>query len=44
MGADPAGQEGAGGEFEPAELGRVFGLSTDSMAVEIHFAGPTLIE
>jgi hypothetical protein len=26
MGADPDGQEGSGGEFEPAEFGRVFGL------------------
>jgi hypothetical protein len=26
MGADLAGQEGAGGELEPAECGRVFGL------------------
>jgi hypothetical protein len=27
MGTDPAGQEGAGGELEPAEFGRVFGLT-----------------
>mgnify|MGYP007008099689 CR=1 FL=1 len=26
MGADPDGQEGAGGGIEPAECGRVFGL------------------
>lgn len=32
MGADAAGQEGAGGELEPAELGRVFGLNELNIA------------
>jgi hypothetical protein len=29
MGADPDGQEGAGSELKPAELGRVFGLKNN---------------
>ncbi len=33
----PTGQEGAGGEFEPAELGRVFGLGIINRETRLSF-------